>query len=301
MNKFEKSLNICLDLKKVKEISLSRPLKYETKLKQNRGKGYGKNYRPWYEVGENIPMIPGTKRRGNGHRIKGLKTDRVHHLLSNGERFLFVLFDLKPEITDIREQYPILEIEIAKNISNDLGIKYPSYTQNHILTSDFLLDFKNGKQQIVTFKPIANINKRQLELFQIERAYWESKGIEWNLITDREIPKNEIFIKNQLDIYHAAVQYNEKDLLFEEVKGFYYFILEYHKKHKSLGIIDFCDLADSQNQFESGVSLRVLKLLIAKRILGFNIMNLEFSNAYLISSINTIKNVTDINQSDLAA
>ncbi len=280
---------------------MARPVKYETKLRQNRGSGNGKDYRPWYEVGENIPTIPGSKKRGNGHRIKGLKIGRVHHLLSNYERFLFVLFDLHPEIKDIREQFPLIELDVARSISKELGIQYPSHTENHILTSDFLLDFKNGSQQIITFKPISHLTKRQLELFQIEKVYWERKGIDWKLSTDLEIPKNKEYLKNLLDIYQAAVQFKEKDLLIEEVREFYDFLISDKNKFNSYGLIEFCILSDDECGFESGVSLRVLKLLIAKRILSFNIKEMKFSNEYSIESIKINKDVKYINQSDLAA
>jgi len=113
------------------------------------------------------------KSRGNGHRIKGLKTKRIHHLLSNYERMVFIVLDLNPKIADIREQFPLLDIELARKISSELGIAYPTQSDNHILTSDFFVDFKDGHKEVITVKPISNINLRQLELFQVERSYWQ--------------------------------------------------------------------------------------------------------------------------------
>lgn len=54
--------------------------------KEMRGTGEGAAYQPWLTV-KDVPSS------GRSHRLRGLKTGRVHHLLSDIERDLFYVLD----------------------------------------------------------------------------------------------------------------------------------------------------------------------------------------------------------------
>lgn len=154
------------------------------------GRGEGKHYRPWLDV-KNVPS------QGLSHRIKGTKTQREHQLMSNGERDCFYVFEWSEKITDIREQYPLLPLEATIAIAEELGVKHPSYQGNPIvMTTDFMLTVAEGFKKVNvarTFKTTSELNAkadRILEKLEIERVYWQSKNIDWALITEREIPTN---------------------------------------------------------------------------------------------------------------
>jgi hypothetical protein len=62
-------------------------------------------------------------------------------------------------ITDIHEQYPLLDVDLCLAIAEKMGIDYNNYSRHdapHILTSDFMLTVtRDGKDVIEarTFKP----------------------------------------------------------------------------------------------------------------------------------------------------
>jgi len=91
----------------------------ESKLKQGRGQGHGKDYCPFLTVRDLGSM-------GLSHRYKGWKTDRVHHLLSNNEKRYFFCLEWSPFVVDIREQFPLPLAETLE-IALRLGIKHPTH------------------------------------------------------------------------------------------------------------------------------------------------------------------------------
>ena len=64
--------------------------------KEGRGKGHGGDYKPWLTV-QDVPSL------GRTHRLRGLKTGRQYHLLSDIEWRFFLLFDWADDVEDIRE------------------------------------------------------------------------------------------------------------------------------------------------------------------------------------------------------
>lgn len=81
------------------------------RIKDGRGQGFGKKYQPWLYV-QDVPS------EGRSHRIYSHKTCRVHHLLSDLELTAFLVFEWSPDISDIREQFP-LRREISSILYED--------------------------------------------------------------------------------------------------------------------------------------------------------------------------------------
>jgi hypothetical protein len=92
------------------------PRKYEELFKEGRGSGTGAEYQPFVTV-HDFPS------RGRVHRIFGIKTRRVHQLLSGLERNVFLGFEWPGSVTDVREQYP-LRLEKTLKIAKDLGVPH---------------------------------------------------------------------------------------------------------------------------------------------------------------------------------
>lgn len=60
-------------------------VKFERYVKEGRGKGSGKNYKPWITI-QDFPS------KGRVSRSPGWKSDRIHHFMSDGElRFFYLL------------------------------------------------------------------------------------------------------------------------------------------------------------------------------------------------------------------
>jgi hypothetical protein len=167
------------------------PKSIEQKIKEGRGQGEGKNYKSWLYVGE-VPS------KGRSHRIKGRNTNRIHHLFSDGERNCYNVFEWSVAIKDIREQHPLLPVEVTIAIAEESGIKHPvDRKTNHpiVLTTDFLLTEREGlkstyKARLFKYVSELNSNKanRIFEKAEIERVYWQLKGIDFGFIIDHEIP-----------------------------------------------------------------------------------------------------------------
>lgn len=267
---------------------------YETKIKQKRGQGIGKSYIPWIKVGE----FSGS---GNNTRVLGIKTGREHHFLSNFEASLFYIFDLDTEIEDIREQFPLLDLDYAKDIAEEAGIKYPSIEDNHILTSDYFITYKDGSEIALTIKYLKDISKRQLELFEIERKYWKGKGIEWKIITEREMPSRDLLL-NYKDLHSALRGFDADDNSEERIQDIIFNVLEYYDDYSELSLPKFSDIIDSELNISAGSTLRFIKVLIAKGLITTELAEPLTAGKRKMKDFKiNITNAKDIRKSDLAA
>ncbi len=159
-------------------------------LKEKRGQGAGKDYKPWLQIQD-------ISSKGRSTRIFGQTTSRVHHLLSDLQLNYFYLLEFDEEVTDIREQYPLLDFH-DQNIpmDDDLAKKlFDSKTQvPHIFTVSFLVTRK-GKDgesfyQARVIKQSQELEKKAtLQRLELQRRYFEKKGIDFGIVTEREINK----------------------------------------------------------------------------------------------------------------
>jgi hypothetical protein len=164
---------------------------FEKWFKQGRGQGSGLAYKPWYTIHD-------VASRGVSHRLKSSwTTGRETHLLSNLERDWFFVFDWSPLVVDIREQFPLLPLQETQAIAAECGIEHPVVRRSKekhpvVLTSDFCLTLtgKSGPfDQVRTVKYAKHLdNERVLEKFEVERRYWERRGIYWAVVTEQELP-----------------------------------------------------------------------------------------------------------------
>jgi len=162
-------------------------LKY---LCERRGQGIGADYKPWINV-QDFPSL------GMVSRVSGTTTGRIHHLMSNLELSLFYLLDWSDDVTDIREQYPLADLTQVIEIAEKANIRYPYDPKSgfpYVLTSDFYLETKQGTM-VMSVKPSSELGKpRVREKLEIERRYWNAKGVKWSIMTENEI--NRIKAKN---------------------------------------------------------------------------------------------------------
>lgn len=158
-------------------------------IKEKRGKGEGGNYRPWLTI-QDVPSS------GRVHRIPSTKSNRLHHALSDLEKYSFLFYDWKDEVIDIREQYP-LDREITRRIAQECGIKHPQDPDTGcdiVMTTDFLITtFVNGEQKLAAraVKPSDQLTNRVIEKLELERRYWKELKTDWGIITDNELPTSQ--------------------------------------------------------------------------------------------------------------
>jgi hypothetical protein len=163
--------------------------KYKRYLKEGRGQGNGIDYLPWLMT-YNVPS------HGRRARDPGWKTGRLHHLMSDQETHYLYLLEWSDLVLDIKEQFPLLDLESAQAIAFDMGIDYPIDRHSKfpfVLTTDFMITVRDGDRIFDiarTIKPSKELEKtRVIEKFEIERRYWAAKGIDWGIVTEKEIPK----------------------------------------------------------------------------------------------------------------
>jgi len=163
------------------------------RIKNGYGQGVGKDYKPFIQAHDNKVASEGWKTRH-----LGWKTKRVHHTLSNHERNYLFYLEWLDEVVDIREQFPLLPQSRTEEIAEQLGIKHPHLDEVAVtMTTDFLITLKTPKgliNVVRTIKPAEKLNKRTLELFEVERRFFSEQGINWGIITENKLPKN--IIKN---------------------------------------------------------------------------------------------------------
>jgi len=187
--------------------------KLDRYTKEARGQGFGKDYKPWIEVTD-------FSSSGRVSRILGWKTNREHHLMSDGEKGLFYISEWSDRVTDIREQFPLLDLDLCFKIAEEMGVDYNTYSKGdapHVLTSDFMLTVTREGRCIYearTFKPSKELNnQRTITKLEIEKHYCKRKGICWKIVTEKELPKS--LIKN-IEWVHSAYQLEDKSEISKE-------------------------------------------------------------------------------------
>lgn len=112
------------------------------------------------------------------------------------ERNYFYLTEYSGFIIDIREQFPLLSLEETLVIADELGIKHPvdpKMGEPIVMTTDFLLTVNKGEGRVELARTIKMkdelLKECILEKFEIERVYWEKRGVDWGIVMELEIPK----------------------------------------------------------------------------------------------------------------
>lgn len=152
-------------------------------IREGRGQGAGATYRPWLQI-QDVPSS------GRSHRPYGIKSRRVHHLLSDGEWKCFLRFEGDPTVVDICEQYPMDRMETYR-VARKLGFKHPKTLDGtpYVMTLDFLV--KRATPQGIRVVPYTFkydpelLRPREQELMNITRAFWDHYGLELQVIDQR--------------------------------------------------------------------------------------------------------------------
>lgn len=164
-------------------------------LKEGRGQGEKQNYKPWLTM-QDFPTL------GQNTRILGATTGRIHNFFSNLQLKYFYLLEWEESVVDIREHYPLLDINEVIIDQSDLKFEIfrdKETNEPYILSTSFFISIKESegscKHVARSVKAASELNKKiTLEKLEIERRYWEAKGIEWSIVTNKEI--NSIRAKN---------------------------------------------------------------------------------------------------------
>ncbi|MCW8093220.1 TnsA endonuclease N-terminal domain-containing protein [Alteromonas sp. ASW11-130] len=231
-----------------------------------RGVGRGLDYQPWIRIQE-------ISSDGTSYRALSHTSGRVVHLLSKLEFLTFSLCDWNENICDIREQYPF-DLETSLEVAEKAGIKHPQKGNKfHVFTTDLLLNWDplDNKRTAIQVKYVKDLMDREtVAKLEIERRCCMAKGIEWQLITELDIPR----------IHQANVDWilGGKDLHLEE--DFETGVMDIWceiSTRPELKLAKACADYDKRHGQPSGESLRLVRNAFACRILIFDI-SLPYQN-----------------------
>ncbi|MGH4118246.1 TnsA endonuclease N-terminal domain-containing protein [Clostridium sp.] len=248
-----------------------RNLNIPKMIKEGRGTGKGEQYKPWIKI-QDVASL------GRASRIKGIKSGRQHEFLSDMKRNYFYFLEYSDKVNDIREQFSLLPIEETILIAKELGIEHPKQPETGefiVMTTDFLISINYNDKIYELARTIKSrddlLNKRMIEKFEIEKQYWEKKGINWGIVTEEEIDR---VIANNISLVHGYKElgaidsfidikdYEVKDLIYEFIKR----IIDNPKTMRAI-----CIEYDSDMCLEKGSSLCIFKYLVINKIIQIDI------------------------------
>lgn len=115
---------------------------------------------------------------------------RVVHLLSINELFMYMLIAWDSEIIECYEQYA-LPLDDSLEIAKELKIKHPVYSDSRvpiIQTIDFLCIRTDGSKIAFPVKQAgATEHHRTAEKLAIQEGYCSKKGISYQIVTSEEL------------------------------------------------------------------------------------------------------------------
>ncbi|WP_339060576.1 TnsA endonuclease N-terminal domain-containing protein [Tepidibacillus marianensis] len=241
--------------------------------KEGRGAGELTSYKPWLTV-QDVPS------RGRSHRPKGWKTSRIHQLLSDLEFNYFCILEWADDVVDIREQFP-LNREVTLNIADTKAIKHPVDIKTKtpiVMTTDFLVTVRREDKLLNmarTVKYAEELNsERQIEKFEIERAYWEEQGINWGIVTEKEL--HATTVENIKWFRKSFFEETEQE---EIINNLLYTLSEEDKT-----ILKVLTEFDINYKLEKGSALSMFKWMLAKKIIKIDIkeeIDLKNSTSHL--------------------
>jgi len=233
-------------------------------LKDDRGNKRGVDYKPEITI-QDVPSM------GRVTRLKGGKSNRQHDFLSDLERNYYYFLEYSDTVIDIREQYPLLPMEETILIADELGVDHPKHPKTGdyiVMTTDFYITKSDTVEVARTIKPKDELlNIRVIEKFEIERQYWERRGIDWGIVTENEIDKT--IAKN---ISSISSYYNIEDInSFEKIskKDLENLILEYTKRiiDTNKSIRNVSTIFDTDMALAGGSGIAIFRHLLARKLI----------------------------------
>lgn len=221
------------------------------------------NYEPFIRVNEISSL-------GRSHRVFGHKSGRTHHLFSDLELSVFLLFEWNTNVVSINEQFE-LNLEETLALAKEAKIKHPSIKgENKVMTSDFYITL-NAKNKAMTSQMALQVkyakdldDTRTIEKIELERRFWQCKDVPFYLITENDIPKT---VSTNIKWLYPAKNTHLTNLSWDE--------FEYYSKqlaqHSHLKLVEFCKKCDSANDLEIGTSLSCMKAFLAHNYMSFDI------------------------------
>lgn len=249
--------------------------KFDRYLKEGRGQGEGKNYKPWLTVRD-------VSSRGRSSRTTSWKTGRDHHFLSDHETRLFYLFEWSDEIVDIREQFPLLNLEVAMKIADEMGWSYPRDSETnvpYVLTTDFMLTVKRDGRLIKvarTFKEVKELDTDSVAArLELERRYYLVEETDWDVLTEKGYSK--LLAENVKWVHSNYWLELPAGMSVEDFQSLAK-ILKFRLQETELSINQITTALDIEHHLDGGSFLYIFKHLVARKEIVMDMLNTNISS-----------------------
>jgi hypothetical protein len=245
--------------------------KYNRFIKEGRGQGAGKEYNPWLTI-QDFPSM------GRVSRILGWKSGRVHHLFSDLQARYFYMLEWEDTVVDIREHFPLLDIEDTIKQKSDLNFKLFTDKESgypYTLSTNFLITINRADGVNLhlarSIKMASELEKKKtLERLEIERRYWMEKGIDWGVVTQKEISNP--LAKNIEWVHSCLYSYAERGFTQDKLIYLGNALIERLVDAKD-SIRKITADFDKEFNYDLGTGLFVFKFLIASKQIGIDMTN----------------------------
>jgi hypothetical protein len=236
-------------------------VKLERYLKEGRGQGIGKDYKPWINTYE-------FSSKGRATRIYGIKTGRIHQLHSDNQYRAFLIFEFNPRVIDIRESYPLLDVLEVIDDQDDLRFdKFADKVtkEPYVLTTNFLITIKeiDGNEKYIarTVKNSSELRRKiTFEKLEIERRYWQQKGIDWKVITEKQLDRQ--LVKNIEWVRETLLEGDDGGLDKDQLSSI---LIKYLLDNSTLSLRKVLNLYEKNECLPKGTGLFLFRYLIANR------------------------------------
>ncbi len=239
---------------------------YCKRLREARGTGDGLSYIGWL-TGHEFAS------RGAFVRMMGYTVPRMYTFFSHLESDIFRIYDHMDGVTDIKEQFP-LPLSETLSISDRLCIKHPySDSFYNVITTDLLI-LKDGEWMGRAVKRSCDLdNPRIVEKLRIEQEWYRERGVDWKIVTEKQI--NRELIQNIRWLYEDGDDVTrliqDSDLLDQCERVF----LDLYQE-KNMPFADILEIVEEAFSLDHGVGMAIFKKLVRTRQVSFD-MEAQFN------------------------
>lgn len=249
------------------------------KVAQNRGTGVNESYKPWDTIQENVS-------NGIAARHSSIKANRVVHLMNELETKYFYLLEWATNVVDIRERFPLEDIDMAISLANARGIKYPIdpiSKEPIVLNTSFMVTLTIDDKEINVARTVCyskDLGKKKfIEKLEIQREYWGKQGIDWGIVTEKDIPN--ILSKNIEWIHKVLCEDTLKGYDIDNLSVDVPILLNYLSENRLQNVRIGASFSNLDNYYgkDDGYFLFVFKILICRKYI-----NVDMVNSILVNS-----------------
>lgn len=211
--------------------------------------------------------------KGRVTRISSFKCeDNIVHLQSDNQLRVFLILEMSEDVKEIKVNVELENLEkILTEIDNLKLHRFRNKETGKLfrLHTNFLVTVKldSGVDELIgiSVKSTSELERKTvIEKLEIERRYWQAKGVRFVIITDKEIDKkltdNIMWIRETL----TDKSVTDKEELSERL---YYMLQDCQSENVSDVLFKF----DNEEKVKSGTGLFLFRYLIADKQIGVDI------------------------------